>query len=65
MVVSVPFLTRPVALPVLATLAVKGGRSKPDLARNLVAGTTVFLVYVSRSTALGGAGDVRPVGGQA
>jgi hypothetical protein len=35
-VVSLPFLSRPVALPVLATLAVKGGRSKPDLARELV-----------------------------
>ena len=31
-VVTLPFCTRPVALPVLATLAVKGGeRSKPDL----------------------------------
>ena len=36
MVVTVPFLSRPVALPVLAALAVKGGRSKPDLARELV-----------------------------
>ena len=36
MVVTLPFLSRPVALPVLATLAVKGGRSKPDLARDLV-----------------------------
>lgn len=35
-VVSLPFMTRPVALPVLAALAVKGGRSKPDLARDLV-----------------------------
>ena len=36
-VVTLPFGTRPVALPVLATLAVKGsGRSKPDLARDLV-----------------------------
>jgi hypothetical protein len=36
-VVTLPFCTRPVALPVLATLAVKGGeRSKPDLARDLV-----------------------------
>jgi len=35
MVVTVPFLSRPVALPVLAALAVKGGRSKPDLAREL------------------------------
>lgn len=34
--VTLPFLTRPVALPVLAALAVKGGRSKPDLARDLV-----------------------------
>ena len=34
---TLPFCTRPVALPVLATLAVKGsGRSKPDLARDLV-----------------------------
>lgn len=36
-IVTVPYLSRPVALPVLATLAVKGGdRSKPDLARDLV-----------------------------
>jgi hypothetical protein len=35
-VVAVPFLSRPVALPVLAALAVKGGASKPDLARDLV-----------------------------
>jgi hypothetical protein len=35
-VVSLPFLSRPVALPVLTALAVKGGRSKPDLARDLV-----------------------------
>jgi hypothetical protein len=35
-VVPLPFLSRPVALPVLATLAVKGGRSKPDLARELI-----------------------------
>jgi hypothetical protein len=35
-VVTLPFGTRPVALPVLASLAVKGGdRSKPDLARDL------------------------------
>ena len=36
-IVTLPFCTRPVALAVLATLAVKGGdRSKPDLARDLV-----------------------------
>lgn len=35
-IVTLPFLSRPVALPVLAALAVKGGRSKPDLARELV-----------------------------
>jgi len=35
-IVTVPFLSRPVALPVLAALAVKGGRSKPDLVRDLV-----------------------------
>ncbi len=35
-IVTLPFVSRPVALPVLATLAVKGGRSKPDLARDLV-----------------------------
>jgi hypothetical protein len=34
--VTLPFLSRPVALPVLAALAVKGGCSKPDLARDLV-----------------------------
>ena len=34
---TLPYLSRPVALAVLATLAVKGGaRSKPDLARDLV-----------------------------
>jgi hypothetical protein len=31
-IVTLPFLSRPVALPVLAALAVKGGCSKPDLA---------------------------------
>jgi hypothetical protein len=35
-VVTLPWLSRPVALPVLAALAVKGGPSKPDLARELV-----------------------------
>jgi hypothetical protein len=36
-IVTLPFVSRPVALPVLATLALKGGdRSKPDLARDLV-----------------------------
>jgi hypothetical protein len=36
-VVTLPYLSRPVALPVLAALAVKGSdRSKPDLARELV-----------------------------
>lgn len=35
-VVTLPWLARPVALPVLATLAVKGGQPKPDLARELV-----------------------------
>jgi SRSO17 transposase len=35
-VVTLPLLSRPVALPVLAALAVKGGASKPDLARDLV-----------------------------
>lgn len=35
-IVSLPFCVRPVALPVLATLALKNGRSKPDLARDLV-----------------------------
>jgi hypothetical protein len=35
-VVTLPFLSHPVALPVLAALAGKGGRSKPDLARDLV-----------------------------
>jgi SRSO17 transposase len=36
-IVTLPFLSRPVALPVLAALAVKGGgQSKPDLARDLV-----------------------------
>lgn len=35
-IVTLPVLTRPVALPVLTALAVKGGGSKPDLARDLV-----------------------------
>ncbi|SRR6266540_409931 len=35
-IVTLPFLSRPVALPVLAALAVKGECSKPDLARDLV-----------------------------
>jgi DDE superfamily endonuclease len=35
-IVTLPFVSRPVALPVLAALVVKGGRSKPDLARDLV-----------------------------
>lgn len=35
-IVTLPFLSRPVALPVLAALAVKGGRSTPDLARDLL-----------------------------
>jgi hypothetical protein len=35
-IVTLPWLSRPVALPVLATLAVKGGRSTPDLARDLI-----------------------------
>jgi len=35
-VVTLPFRTRPVALPVLAGLAVKGGPAKPDLAREML-----------------------------
>jgi hypothetical protein len=35
-IVTLPFLSRPVALPVLAALAVKGGASKPDMARDLL-----------------------------
>ena len=35
-VVTLPFRTRPVALPVLAALAIKGGTSKPDLGRDLL-----------------------------
>lgn len=35
-VVTLPFLSRPVALPILAALAVKGGPAKPDLARDLL-----------------------------
>jgi hypothetical protein len=31
-----PFCSRPVALPILAALAVKGGPAKPDLARDLL-----------------------------
>ncbi|MFN2534425.1 MAG: transposase [Pseudonocardiaceae bacterium] len=35
-IVTLPLMSRPVALPVLAALAVKAGRSKPDLARDLI-----------------------------
>ena len=35
-VVTLPFCSRPVALPVLAALAVKDGPTKPDLARDLL-----------------------------
>jgi hypothetical protein len=35
-IVTLPFVSRPVALPVLAALAVKDGHSKPDLARDLL-----------------------------
>lgn len=35
-VVTLPFCSRPVTLPVLAALAVKGGATKPDLARELL-----------------------------
>ena len=35
-IVTLPFCTRPVALPALAALALKGGVSKPDLARDLL-----------------------------
>jgi hypothetical protein len=35
-IVTLPFRTRPTALPVLAALALKGGTSKPDLARDLL-----------------------------
>jgi hypothetical protein len=35
-IVSLPFCSRPMALPVLATLASKGGPTKPDLARDLL-----------------------------
>jgi len=35
-VVHLPFCTRPIALPVLFALCVKGGPSKPDLARDLL-----------------------------
>jgi hypothetical protein len=35
-VVWLPFCSRPVALPVLAALAVKGGPAKPDLARDML-----------------------------
>jgi hypothetical protein len=35
-IVMLPFRSRPVALPVLAALAVKGGPTKPDLARGLL-----------------------------
>jgi hypothetical protein len=35
LVVTLQFCSRPVALPVLAALAVKGGPAKPDLAWDL------------------------------
>jgi hypothetical protein len=35
-VVTLPFCRRPIALPVLFALCVKGGRSKPDLGRGLL-----------------------------
>jgi hypothetical protein len=35
-IVSLPFCSRPVTLPVLAALAVKGGPAKPDLAGDLL-----------------------------
>jgi hypothetical protein len=35
-IVTLPFCSRPVALPVLAALALKGGATKPDLARDLL-----------------------------
>jgi hypothetical protein len=35
-IVTLPLVSRPVALPVLTALAVKGGHSKPDLARDLI-----------------------------
>jgi DDE superfamily endonuclease len=35
-VVTLPFCRRPIALPILFTLCVKGGRSKPDLGRDLL-----------------------------
>jgi len=35
-VVTLPFCRRPIALPVLFALCVKGGRSKPDLGRDLL-----------------------------
>jgi hypothetical protein len=33
-VVTLPFYRRPIALPILFSLCVKGGRSKPDLGRD-------------------------------
>jgi hypothetical protein len=35
-VITLPFCRRPIALPVLFSLCVKGGRSKPDLGRDLL-----------------------------
>jgi DDE superfamily endonuclease len=35
-IVTLPFRSRPVALPILAALAIKGGPTKPDLARDLL-----------------------------
>jgi hypothetical protein len=35
-VVTLPFCSHPVALPVLAALAIKGGTAKPDLARDML-----------------------------
>ena len=35
-VVTLPFCRRPIALPIRFALCVKGGRSKPDLGRDLL-----------------------------
>src|SRR5664280_3433158 len=52
MVVTLPFCRRPIALPILFTLCVKGGRSKPDLGRDLL--DQVAEAFPTRTIHLGG-----------
>ena len=51
-VVTLPFCRRPIALPILFALCVKGGRSKPDLGRDLL--DTVAEAFPARTIHLVG-----------